>query len=65
MSSEEIKDMPQKIITAYFKPVYSATGVYYPLMRWYTYENKVDISDKDALNKFNASIYPKFRSTLV
>ncbi len=57
ISLDEIKGMPQKIITAYFKPVYSSTGVYYPLMQWYAFENKVDTWDKDALNKFNASIY--------
>jgi len=57
ISLDEIKDMPQKIITAYFKPVYTTTGVSYPLMQWYAYENKIDTWDKDALNKFNASIY--------
>lgn len=57
ISLDEIKDMPQKIITAYFKPVYTTTGVWYPLMQWYAYENKIDTWDKDALNKFNASIY--------
>lgn len=57
VSLDEIKDMPQKIITAYFKPVYSSTGVHYPLMQWYAYENKVDTWDQDALNKFNATIY--------
>lgn len=35
ISLDEIKDMPQKIITAYFKPVYSTSGVWYPLMQWY------------------------------
>ncbi len=57
LSMEEIKDMPQKIIKAYFKPVYTSTGVSYPLMQWYAFENKVDTWDKNALNKFNASIY--------
>ena len=57
ISLDEIKEMPQKIISAYFKPVYTATGVSYPLMQWYAFENKVDTWDKDALNKFNASIY--------
>jgi hypothetical protein len=57
ISLDEIKDMPQKIITAYFKPVYTTTGVSYPLMQWYAYENKIDTWDKVALNKFNASIY--------
>ena len=57
LSFEEIKDMPQKIIKAYFKPVYTSTGVSYPLMQWYAFENKVDTWDKNALNKFNASIY--------
>ena len=57
LSLEEIKDMPQKIIKAYFKPVYTSTGVSYPLMQWYAFENKVDTWDKNALNKFNASIY--------
>ena len=57
ISLYEIKDMPQKIITAYFKPVYTTTGVSYPLMQWYAYENKIDTWDKVALNKFNASIY--------
>lgn len=57
ISFDEIKDMPKKIISAYFKPVYTVTGVSYPLMQWYAFENKVDIWDKDALNKFNASIY--------
>ena len=57
ISLDEIKDMPQKIITAYFKPVYTAAGVSYPLMQWYAFENKVDTWDKNALNKFNASIY--------
>ena len=57
ISLDEIKDMPQKIISAYFKPVYSSTGVYYPLMQWYAFENKVDTWDKNALTKFNASIY--------
>lgn len=57
ISLDEIKDMPQKIITAYFKPVYTTSGVSYPLMQWYAYENKIDTWDKDALNKFNASIY--------
>ena len=57
VSFDEIKDMPHKIITAYFKPVYSSTGVYYPLMQWYAFENKVDTWDKNALTKFNASIY--------
>lgn len=47
----------RKIITAYFKPVYTTSGVSYPLMQWYAYENKIDTWDKDALNKFNASIY--------
>lgn len=57
ISLDEIKDMPHKIITAYFKPVYTTTGVSYPLMQWYAYENKIDTWDKVALNKFNASIY--------
>ena len=57
LSMEEIKDMPQKIIKAYFKPVYTSTGVSYPLMQWYAFENKVDTWDKNALNKFNSSIY--------
>ena len=57
LSLEEIKDMPQKIIKAYFKPVYTSTGTSYPLMQWYAFENKVDTWDKNALNKFNASIY--------
>ena len=57
ISLDEIKDMPQKIISAYFKPVHTTTGVSYPLMQWYAFENKVDTWDKDALNKFNASIY--------
>ena len=57
ISLDEIKDMPQKIITAYFKPVYTTTGVSYPLMQWFAYENKIDTWDKVALNKFNASIY--------
>lgn len=57
ISLDEIKDMPQKIITAYFKPVYTTSGASYPLMQWYAYENKIDTWDKDALNKFNASIY--------
>lgn len=57
ISLDEIKDMPQKIITAYFKPVYTNTGVWYPLMQWYAFENKVDTWDKNALTKFNASIY--------
>ena len=57
LSLEEIKDMPQKIIKAYFKPVYTSTGVSYPLMQWYASENKIDIWDKNALNKFNSSIY--------
>ena len=54
---DDVKDMPQKIIKAYFKPVYSSTGVYYPFMQWYAYENQVDIWDKKALTKLNASIY--------
>ena len=57
ISLDEIKDMPQKIISAYFKPVHTTAGVSYPLMQWYAFENKVDTWDKDALNKFNASIY--------
>lgn len=57
LSLKEIKDMPQKIIRAYFKPVYTPIGVSYPLMQWYAIENKVDTWDKNALNKFNASIY--------
>jgi hypothetical protein len=57
ISLDEIKDMPQKIISAYFKPVHTTVGVSYPLMQWYAFENKVDTWDKDALNKFNASIY--------
>lgn len=57
LSLEEIKDMPQKIIKAYFKPVYTLTGVSYPLMQWYASENKIDIWDKNTLNKFNSSIY--------
>ena len=57
LSLEEIKDMSQKIIKAYFRPVYTSTGVSYPLMQWYASENKVDIWDKNALNKFNSSIY--------
>lgn len=57
LSLEEIKDMPKKIIEAYFKPVYTSIGVSYPLMQWYASENKVDTWDKNALNKFNASIY--------
>ncbi len=57
ISIDEIKEMPQKIISAYFKPVYSGMGVYYPLMQWYAFENKVDTWDKDELNKLNASIY--------
>lgn len=57
LSLEEIKDMPQKIIKAYFKPVYTSIGVSYPLMQWYAFENKIDIWDKNALNKFNSSIY--------
>lgn len=57
VSWDEIKDMPQKVISAYFKPVYTTAGVSYPLMQWYAFENKVDAWDKNALNKFNASIY--------
>ena len=56
-SLEEIKAMPKKIIKAYFKPVYTPTGVTYPLMQWYAFENKVDTWNKNALNEFNASIY--------
>lgn len=33
ISLDEIKDMSQKIITAYFKPVYTTSGVSYPLMQ--------------------------------
>ena len=51
LSLEEIKDMSQKIIKAYFRPVYTSTGVSYPLMQWYASENKVDIWDKNALNR--------------
>ena len=57
LTLEDIKDMPQKIIKAYFKPVYTSTGVSYPLMQWYAFENKVGTWDKNALNKLNASIY--------
>ena len=57
VSFDEIKDMPQKIIKAYFKPVNTATGVTYPLMVWYAVENNVDTWNKDEMTKFNASIY--------
>ena len=57
ISLDEIKDMPQKIIKAYFKPVYTTTGVTYPLMVWYATENNVDTWNKDEMTKFNASIY--------
>ena len=57
VSLKEIKDMPQKIIKAYFKPVYTSTGTYYPLMQWYASKNAVDTWDKKALTKFNSSIY--------
>lgn len=54
---DEVKGMPSKIISAYFKPVSSEAGATYPLMQWYAFENKVDILDKEALTKLNASVY--------